>query len=777
MPGEEDVSTLLIAQKLASSLKSIKEELQAWHEESGTMQARVKELQQKVDSISSKAGVPAEVTKQMLELRNQVTSLNQKIVRMDEITAKLQAMDERLAKLSLIVPEDLRQEIVGVHEQVQAITQKTATVNEILSKLEGMSVKEFVTEREFKTALTEIRRIMRDSGLEELKDEIYQLEAVSGMSDDQIREELDAVKQRFTELSRNIGGFDQLNQRIMALENKVETTVVSPHVEDEINKLKEEITSISLKTNRLEDSLKRVDLLASKEDITEKQLVSEMTHMKSELQDVEGMGTVKSKVEELSQATGRTKEEVRTEIDELRRQVHGVTSEIEYLKALGKELKGIEEQVSASVNQISELRQRLQEVKKLPVEEQGREIEALKERVSEVAKEAGKYGEIQTMLEKYDKEFFSGMKQELDAWHSEAKQNQSEVRIITKRLDELSKKTDVSLGFRKDINSLKDTLSSITDDISRMQNLKQRLGAYHTEFDSIYSSLGKEKVNMDQLGSSINGLQEELKEWSERNKENRKSIQEMRKEMTDLSTQLRQVDSRRQVEDLTQRIEALTDRIEQLRQQEAELAERQVNLSDFDEQLKELVRKAVTAMLTREEFETQLQRMPSHKAPLKPLPRIERPAQKPQAKAFEEKPEPSVEDKLKALRTQMEKAKPKSLQIEAPEPAEDVLLDKLEELETNLENAEDPELDLVWDNARNDFVSIIEADLSTTKEEAAKKRESGAEVSKLNLLLTKQDLGVVSLETAFSSKDIERIRESTRRLVDLRKQTLVEIGK
>jgi len=128
-------------------------------------------------------------------------------------------------------------------------------------------------------------------------------------------------------------------------------------------------------------------------------------------------------------------------------------------------------------------------------------------------------------------------------------------------------------------------------------------------------------------------------------------------------------------------------------------------------------------------------------------------------------------DDVGLLREGLEKAKAE----EERKGREDEVLSIFNEFKKEIEKATDEEKDTLWNNTKNDLIHVIQTDLNKAKEEAKKIEAKGKDVSKLNLAITKVDIGLVSLETAFAIQNLEKAEEIVKKISDAREQIKKEL--
>ena len=72
----EEISTTEVLQKLALSLKSIKEELQMWHDESKRNQTAIAALNKRLDMLAQKTSIPPETQREIASIKEKVDKLS-----------------------------------------------------------------------------------------------------------------------------------------------------------------------------------------------------------------------------------------------------------------------------------------------------------------------------------------------------------------------------------------------------------------------------------------------------------------------------------------------------------------------------------------------------------------------------------------------------------------------------------------------------------------------------------------------------------------------------
>ena len=173
--------------------------------------------------------------------------------------------------------------------------------------------------------------------------------------------------------------------------------------------------------------------------------------------------------------------------------------------------------------------------------------------------------------------------------------------------------------------------------------------------------------------------------------------------------------------------------------------------------MKELVRKAVLATLSRQDFEKELEKLEGKQR------------KKPAAKAAPSKaarPEPKdVKAKMRQLRAALESG-----------DGDKGLTKIFEAFEKKANTASSPEeQSAAWDELGVSVTDAMKGALGDAKAKIASGKSGGEDVSKLNLLVAKTDIGLVSLETSISLRNMAKAKEIVQKLSDLKSQIQKEL--
>jgi chromosome segregation ATPase len=299
----------------------------------------------------------------------------------------------------------------------------------------------------------------------------------------------------------------------------------------------------------------------------------------------------------------------------------------------------------------------------------------------------------------------------------------------------------------------------IAESTEKFNNLKQILLKHNEEFEDLYSSIGKEKVELDSLNQTLGNMKGELVEWSTRNKENSVEIGSLKSDINSIGKQLKEKDVSSKISDISRNLEMLADRMERIQKAEREILSQQDKMLRFDKGLKELVRKAVVASMSRREFESELNQLESAggSAPAEATEDFEEAPAKPVRKPTEAE----VQSKLAALRMNLQKPR-------AEDVAEEDLMKGFSAFEQELQSTDDPKA--LWATTRDQLLKIARSDLQSAKTTIKSLKDAGKDVSKAQLSATKFEIGLVSLETAFSLQSLEKAKEIAVKLSDLHRQ-------
>ncbi len=430
------------------------------------------------------------------------------------------------------------------------------------------------------------------------------------------------------------------------------------------------------------------------------------------------------------------------------------------IKNIRTELQDWHAESKENQKKINDLQKRLDEIstKAVPpnIEE---ELDDLRHKLALMPVKGMPEGSAQTI-----QLMFADQLKELEDLNKENIENTKEIKQLRRQLDSLSKQSTASPGLDKDLTQFRAQMQEVAESTQKFNNLKQILLKHNEEFEDLYSSIGKEKVELDNLHQVLENLKNELVDWTGRNQENTTEIMSIKTELTTLNKALREKDLDGKVSGLSHNLEMLADRIEKIQRAEREILSQQEKMVRFDKGLKELVRKAVIASMSRREFEGELDKLESSTGAIDatalttpehvpPRTMTEPPAKEP--------PEKDVMAKLQALRMNLEKPNPEQV-------AGDPLMKAFTEFEAELTGAKNKKA--VWDSARDRILNSARSGLTAAKERIGTAKAGGQDVSKVSLLATKFEIGLVSLETTFSIQNQAKAREIVAKLAGLKKQ-------
>ncbi len=409
---------------------------------------------------------------------------------------------------------------------------------------------------------------------------------------------------------------------------------------------------------------------------------------------------------------------------------------------------------------INELKKRLDEIsmKAVPPDIE-KELSDIRTKLAMMPVKGMPSGSAQTI-----KLMFEDQLKELEDLNKENIENTKDINQLRRQLAALSKQSTASPGLDKDMKKFRAQVQEVAESTQKFNNLKQILLKHNEEFEDLYSSIGKEKVELDNLHQVLENLKNELVEWTERNQHNTTEIKSIKTELITLNKTLKEKNLDGKVSDLSHNLEMLADRMEKIQQAEHEILSQQEMMLRFDKGLKELVRKAVIASMSRKEFEGELDKLESSTGAIDatalttpehvpPKSMVEPPAKPP--------PEKDVLAKLQALRMNLEKPKPEQV-------AGDTLMAIFTEFEVELTGAKNKKA--AWDAARDKILTLARSDLKAVKEKIGAAKAAGQNVSKVSLTSTKFEIGLVSLETSFSIQNQSKAREIVVKLAGLKKQ-------
>lgn len=395
-------------------------------------------------------------------------------------------------------------------------------------------------------------------------------------------------------------------------------------------------------------------------------------------------------------------------------------------------------EINQELDQIKALQTKMQELASTSetgdrrIEEQ---IRALKTQVEATPRET-------PSTQKESQEFLTALQKDLEDWHKESMQNSKELTNLIKKIGSIESKTVADEKIKKDIEKTMAQMTQITDSINKFEELKQTIVDHNKEFEELYSTIGKERVELDSLNESVTKLQTKLTEWSERNKENLEEVTDIRRDLVAVTKELKG----KKIDELATRMQELADRVESLQRQEQQLQDMQEKLLEFDQGLKELVRKSVVASLSRKEFEEELGKLES--ATKRPRLKAKPPAKK------------DVKAKMRQLRAALEEEKEDS-----------ALMDTFTHFEKEINSADtDEQKNLLWNSLQKDIEHAVKDSVDKAKKKIGETKAAGGDTSKLNILVAKTDIGLVSLETSASLRNLVKTKEIVQKLSDLKSQ-------
>jgi hypothetical protein len=427
----------------------------------------------------------------------------------------------------------------------------------------------------------------------------------------------------------------------------------------------------------------------------------------------------------------------------------------EALKTIKTELQEWHEESKASQSAISELQSRLEKLStKTSAPAVEKELEELRQRIATLPVKGLPEGSAQTINLMFQEQL-----KELEELNKENIENSKEIKDVRRQLEALSKRTTTTPMMDSDVEKLRGQMVDIAESTEKFNNLKQILLKHNEEFEDLYSSIGKEKVELDSLNQTLSNLKGELVEWSTRNKENSVEIGSLKSDITSIGRQLKEKDVSSKISDISRNLEMLADRMERIQKAERDILSQQDKMLRFDKGLKELVRKAVVASMSRREFESELDHLESAggAAPAEAAEDFEEAPAKPVRKPTEAE----VQSKLAALRMNLQKPR-------AEDVAEEDLMKGFAAFEQELQSTDDPKT--LWVTTRDQLLKIARSDLQDAKAIIKSLKDAGKDVSKAQLSATKFEIGLVSLETAFSLQSLEKAKEIAVKLSDLHRQ-------
>lgn len=617
---ETQVSSAEITRRLVESLKILKEELRAWRAESRQNQKKIVEMDAKINTIARNMQSPAALPKEMADLQDKSTRLTQQyrqiqsemenIVEFNKKVNALKVMVEELDRKSYDSDKALHGKLSTLEKAVLSLNQKVTDVEKIRTRIADMKKG---PSPEIDAKLSSLRLM-----LEEIGDSLSQL--------NRLKAQLDKVESRTQE---NLAEMNELRE-------KVEQMSIEGGGED--------IEDLRDRMNELADKMGK----ESPGKISAEQLETELgSWMKETQANAEAVQSIQNELASLRQKAEETRD-VKQNIDEINKELsslekgglkiedigkivrkHGEDIDQVY-SFIGKEKLDIEN-LAAVVDEfdkkISEWEQenskRLEEIKgmqlKLGEVKEGEElseeeIKKIRGDISELAVSIGKVEELGEM----GPEFFKGMKKDLDDWQEETQKNAEKISEMRTRLKVMAKKLEKADELKSEVDGLRnDLLESITETQEQFSELKESILQHGEEFESLYSIIGKEELDLEKIGIQMSGFRGKLKEWKKHNEESIKQskslqskldslrkkvsgkkglpivIEEMEEVMAELKD-LKKEETR--MKEMEKQIEALRQRMEETKEIRNEMGELQEVLSSIAENVKSFqsVRRGLT---------------------------------------------------------------------------------------------------------------------------------------------------------------------------------------
>ena len=291
-------------------------------------------------------------------------------------------------------------------------------------------------------------------------------------------------------------------------------------------------------------------------------------------------------------------------------------------------------------------------------------------------------------------------------------------------------------------------MDQVAEATTKFEELKNTISKRNEEFKELYSTIGKERVEMDSLNESVTELQSTLVAWGQRNRESMDEVTDIRKELASLAKDLKSKDLTKDVHDISDRIGELASRVDALQQQERQMEELQQQLVDFDQNLKELVRKAVMATISKQEFEAELEKIETKGKPRKKKPISTEPSV------------PDMRAKMRQLRD--------SLKSEAKDKS---ILGTFTKFEKKIISADsDDQKNTLWGGLTTEISIPLKVSIDNARKKIGEQKAAGADTSKLNLLVAKADIGMVSFETAVAMRNLVKVKDVVQKLSELKSQ-------
>ncbi len=354
-------------------------------------------------------------------------------------------------------------------------------------------------------------------------------------------------------------------------------------------------------------------------------------------------------------------------------------------------------------------------------------------------------------------------KKGLSEMKKKVESDQEDLASILARIQALeSKLEEYDVGeIKSQLKNLSAELSLLSDYIKKGSKIKE----YDEKIKDIYSSLGQQKVDIDTLKSTLESLKDEVVNWKAKLEELSDQITRVDDEVNQLAVKVNSIDV------LEADIHALSQSLSDVLDKLLELKSRMIAIEKTQEEIIQWEKTVAEAMA-----KSKLERVEPGKVEDEDISKI-RSKIREIGKAIPEKVA-----KQKSVIQPAKRLKPKKETKEYPgmpiieeitigaETKKSDFEDKIDNLLQELQSA-DPRK---WDPIKEELTKLLTDELNKIRAELSKKKPANEKV--LNLMITKAELGVVSLSAAFETKDYKRIETIVRKTLETIRDVRDQLG-
>ncbi|MCD4739910.1 hypothetical protein K8R43_01810 [archaeon] len=881
---ESQITPEQITLKLVEGLKILKEELKAWRAESRRNEEKIIEIEAKLDEVLSKgcgSGImPAEIQgleEKAARLSQQYVQIQTEMKNIIEFNKKVNALKRMLDELgekSEVSDDDLNTKIDTLEKTVLSMSEKIVEVGKIKSSISDIKGS---SSPEIEAKLSSLRLM-----LEEIGDGLSQLNRLK-MQLDKVESETQRNMTEMTEIRDRLeqvgmGEFDagppegvqELRDRIDELSDRMGKGFAAgseeefmKKVKSEMNKWLEDTKENSKALEQFKKDIKQVEAKAGET----KQLKE---HLNKINKDIEVLQKKNVKMDGLANVLTKHGDE----IDQVYSFIGKEKLDIENLEASLKEthnkLSNREKESALRLTQIEKMKEMLK-VLKAKDDLSDKDRKRLEDKMQLFAKEIGKVHELGEMGPKY----FTDIKTDLDAWHNETKHNQQKLVEMRNKIGNLNQKIEQAVKLKVEVSKLGEGLSTIVNDTAQnFSELKKAILMHGEEFESLYSLIGKEELDIEKMGMRLTDFRKKLAEWRLLNDESIKQSKYLQSKLDDLRGK---VSGKKGLPIVINELEEVTKEIELLKMEEQRMDKMEVeleelrkkivqiqgmktevkdlentlatiadNMKSFQELRKDLSRHAdellaIHAAVGKKDIEIKrldatvsgfhsklkdwekatyhatkqtqvvaqkLERLSHRLTGKEGIPKLSRELydltkeikllereyisldkKQKDMLLFDDKIEHTVqkalrdkitkkelEDEFNKIQSIKKKTFPFSSIKEGTKEAARLtsgkqspnIKSKLTQFLNKLEKASKQDKDLVWEEYEKKILKSIDSTLRKEKTRIKKARLSGKDVSKQNLIYAKAEMRFVTLENAFSSRDLKKVAALIGKIAELK---------